>query len=517
MRADLVGRALPAGARGLHEVGRDGARDVHHLQPHPGVGGQEEGAVDRLLLDERRARLVVRERVPAPLGPQPRAVRLQQRVVLRVHQHEAVEAGDDAHALQELGVVDVRVGRVGVRHEGLEAQRALRVLALDVRQRRGGQRAPEAEVRDDLALGHVALGAEQVDRRHRRIGQRVLDDGGEAACGRRAGAGREVLALRVAGILEVRVHVDRARQHHEAARVDHLVRARERVVVDRDRRDALAVDDHVGREDAVVGGDRAVGDDRPLALAHRSSSPSSAPQRTRVVCRQAEGLQVADEAGARPVPVAAETAADAQPVDQPRDDAGLRHGLEVGPQDALRGAGGEHVGDQELPVAVGLHQHRGKGRVALGVRPHLRPEAPLLLARRVVRDALAHHRVELAERVRARVDAGAGGRDPVVGRGLEAGRDQRLLVGEPVAGHAGGEAALAGDVAQGGRLQALAQDHALRGGDELGAPVDAPPARARGGVTHGAAPRRREPRACGRASGPRRRRPRRRSPPRARG
>ena len=52
----------------------------------------------------------------------------------------------------------------------------------------------------------------------------MLDHGRDAAGRGRHRAGREVLALGVAGILEVRVHVDRAGHHDEPGGVDQLVR-----------------------------------------------------------------------------------------------------------------------------------------------------------------------------------------------------------------------------------------------------------------------------------------------------
>ena len=66
------------------------------------------------------------------------------------------------------------------------------------------------------------------------------------------------------GILEVRVRVDRAGQDHQPGGVDHLVGAAA-VGAAADRGDAAVLDQDVGREDAVVGGERAAGDDRALA------------------------------------------------------------------------------------------------------------------------------------------------------------------------------------------------------------------------------------------------------------
>ena len=109
VRADLHRHALPARLRRRDEVGADRARDVHDLEPDARLPREEDRAVDGLLLDQRRAALVVCERVAPPLRLQPCVIRAQHRVVLRVDQDRAVEARDDLHPGEQLGVVDVRV------------------------------------------------------------------------------------------------------------------------------------------------------------------------------------------------------------------------------------------------------------------------------------------------------------------------------------------------------------------------------------------------------------------------
>ncbi len=54
----------------------------------------------------------------------------------------------------------------------------------------------------------------------------MLEHRRDATRGGRHGAGREVLAFRVAGVLEVGVHVDRAGHHDEPGGIDQLVRRR---------------------------------------------------------------------------------------------------------------------------------------------------------------------------------------------------------------------------------------------------------------------------------------------------
>ena len=65
--------------------------------------------MDGLLLNEGRPRLVVGKRVDAALRLHPCQSRLQQRVALGMHQHQPVDRLHLAHAVQELGVADVRI------------------------------------------------------------------------------------------------------------------------------------------------------------------------------------------------------------------------------------------------------------------------------------------------------------------------------------------------------------------------------------------------------------------------
>ena len=264
VRADLHRHALRARLRAGDEFCADRTRDVDDLEANARLLREEDRAVDRLLLDERRPSLVVRERVAPPVRLQPRVVRAHHCVVLRVHEHEAVQARDDLHPREQLRVVDVRVLGFGERHECLEAARALAPLAGDLGQRRPRQRAPEAEV-DDCELAHaVALLGERLGGDRERDRQRMLDDRRDPARGRRHRPGRIVLALRVAEILVMDVRVDGAREDVQAVGVDDLVSAGERAVIVRKRDDPLTLDHDVRPEDAVGRGDGAVGDHGPL-------------------------------------------------------------------------------------------------------------------------------------------------------------------------------------------------------------------------------------------------------------
>ena len=263
MRADLRGRLLPARPRRRDEVDGDRARGVDDLQPGARVPSEVERAVRGLLLGEDRRTRIFRmgHRVAPAGGTQSSDVRAQQRVALGVDEHERAERRRGAHTLEQLGVGDVRVGRLGHRHERLEAHRALRPLPLHVLERGRRQRSPQPEVDDDLGRRHLALARVEVDGRHRRVAQRVLDDRGEAAGGGRHCPRGEVLALGVARILEVRVRVDRPGHHDRARCVDDLIRAREHVLVGGQGGDPLPFDHDVGGEHTVVSGHRRVRDD----------------------------------------------------------------------------------------------------------------------------------------------------------------------------------------------------------------------------------------------------------------
>ena len=136
MRADLHRHRPPGALLLAHERRADGARDVHDLDPHAGVRCEVQRAVHRLLLDERRAGLVMGHRVDAAGGPHPRNACLQERVALGVHEHEPAHGLHLAHAVEELGVGHVGVRGIRDRHERLERSRALGPLTCDLGNRR---------------------------------------------------------------------------------------------------------------------------------------------------------------------------------------------------------------------------------------------------------------------------------------------------------------------------------------------------------------------------------------------
>ena len=86
------------------------------------------------------------------------------------------------------------------------------------------EQSVEAEIDMGLFGGHAVLGGENFGGAGRRNGVRHVEHGGDAAERRRRGAALEVLLVRIAGIAEMHVVVDRAWQHVQAGGVERLAR-----------------------------------------------------------------------------------------------------------------------------------------------------------------------------------------------------------------------------------------------------------------------------------------------------
>jgi hypothetical protein len=144
--------------------------------------------------------------------------------VLGVDDQQPVEAGQR----RQVGVQARRVQRrellnAGVEQEALEPEHAGVVQAAQLPQVARDRPTPEAHVDEALALGALALDLEggHVHGRRDRV-QRHVDDGGHAAGGGGPGGGREPLPLGAAGLVDVHVGVDQARQQdHVVPEVDH--------------------------------------------------------------------------------------------------------------------------------------------------------------------------------------------------------------------------------------------------------------------------------------------------------
>ena len=282
-----------------HEVGADGARDVHDLDAarRRAPRGRARGARP----PPRRTPGATRGARAGRGGPRRACARCRPAAASRSRRARARARRSPRPRACPPGTR--RRSTCG--YEGSESgMKALKPIAPSAcwpsmsRQRRRRQRAPQAEVDDDLALGHLALLAVQLDRRDRRVGQRVLDHGRDAAGRRRLVPGGEVLALGVSGILEVRVHVDRAGHHDEPGGVDQLVGAARGAGLG-ERGDAVALDHDVGGEHAVVRRDRAARDHRALLPCRHSPTLANSYMRrkTSVARRLAGHTDAVDRAG----------------------------------------------------------------------------------------------------------------------------------------------------------------------------------------------------------------------------
>ena len=291
VRAGL-GEDRDAGVARLHHVLEGLARrQVHEVHRRVGQLRQLDAAMRGLALQDRRPRQCVVARRGVALRQRLADQQLDDVAVLGMQRHHAAMLADQAHGLEDGGIVDHHAARIG--HEHLEAAHALvadGVLhvaqdgLVDVRQDdveaivdAGADRRPGLRARDGVERALVlALEGE-------------VDDGGGAAEGRRARAGLVVVAGgRVAeGVVQVGVAVDAAGQHQQAGGVNHPgVRADVEPLADHG--DLAVLEQHVGvvvvhgRDDAAVADQGAVAHaaapwvvSRPAACRARASIATS--------------------------------------------------------------------------------------------------------------------------------------------------------------------------------------------------------------------------------------------------
>ena len=120
-----------------------------------------------------------------------------------------------------------------------------------------GQQAVEAEIDIGLLCGCL-LGAQLHHAAGRRMGVRHLEDRGRAAHGGGGGAGLPILLVRVAGLAEMDMDVDRAGQDVQAGDIHHLLRRGHRCS-GTDGEDYTILDRHVGAKASAAGHYRAAG------------------------------------------------------------------------------------------------------------------------------------------------------------------------------------------------------------------------------------------------------------------
>src|SRR5205807_3971857 len=240
-----------------------------------GVGDHDAGAGQAR--DQRRLRrrdLLGLPRPPlrddpvvAPAGLAQRLLTLPgDRVVLAVAQHQPVEPGGGAEALQEVAGQQ-RGHAVGLARDHLEVRGAGlphlghpgEAVRPDVPGEAEIDQRPAVEVGDLLAqAGGVAHGGA--------VG--VLDHRGGPAGRRRRASGDEVLALRIAGVHEVDVAVDDSGHREQPARVHDLRRRR----VEGAESDDPPLPDVDVRGEAPAGGDHGRSVDREIDHAIRTTT-----------------------------------------------------------------------------------------------------------------------------------------------------------------------------------------------------------------------------------------------------
>ncbi len=141
--------------------------------------------------------------------------------VLRVHDEQAAEPGDLGERAAQL--LPVELGELldaGGRQERLEAEDPGVVQCAQVLDVVGQGAAPEADVDVCLGRGDGLLDAQVGDRRGGRDRvERHVDQGRDAAGGRRARGGPEALPLGAARVVDVHVGVDEAGQQDVVAEV----------------------------------------------------------------------------------------------------------------------------------------------------------------------------------------------------------------------------------------------------------------------------------------------------------
>ena len=157
----------------------------------------------------------MRKRIGAPGRTQPRLAPLHDRVGL------GMQRNTFSGARHRLEGFEHRAGggrgnlAEGIAHVALEADHACRQRR-HMLDRVLAEQAVEAEVHMCFLGRHLVLGGEDIGCAGRRNRIRHVEHGGDAAerCCRRAA--REVFLVRIAGVAEMHVHVDRAGQHMHA-------------------------------------------------------------------------------------------------------------------------------------------------------------------------------------------------------------------------------------------------------------------------------------------------------------
>lgn len=219
------------------------------------------GAAHGLDCDHRGPRGKVRERIEAPRIAHARLAPLHDGIGLCVQRDPFAGAGDDLEGLEHRAGRWARNLSEGVAHIELEADHAAVDQRRHMLDRVLAEEPVEAEI-DVRAGGRDAVLVRQhVGRAGRRNGVGHVEHGGDAAECRGGRTGLKVLLVRIAGVAEMHMHIDRARQDMEPLRVQHLARRRHRLVR-ADDHDHAVLDRNAGIDDGIRRHDLAAADNK---------------------------------------------------------------------------------------------------------------------------------------------------------------------------------------------------------------------------------------------------------------
>jgi hypothetical protein len=175
-------------------------------------------------------------------------------VVLGVDGDKAPELRALLHPLVESQVVGgLEVLDAGERHERLEADCPALGELVEPADVAGNEPGPEAKVYERRPLGHRELRTERHGvQRRRRVVQRHVTVGGDAARRESRGPCLEALPMRAAGVVEMHVYVDATGEDVETVRVNLLPRPAGDLLR---YLDDLSVSDRVIRRADAIGAD----------------------------------------------------------------------------------------------------------------------------------------------------------------------------------------------------------------------------------------------------------------------
>ena len=236
---------------------------MQHVQASSGGAREPKHALRRAPRGLRIAPDGMRRRL-APLGQMEAFA--QARFVFRMHSH----APPPCHQRGQNVFVAIEQQRAGRGTEKrLHARHTRRLLQFAKRadvMRRG------ADVERIIAM-HASLRARELvfegeAGRGRRMGVRHFEDGRDPAQNRGAAAALRIFLVFIAGLAEMHLGIDHARQHVEASRLENGGRFRGQVS---DGGDAATADAHIGFADSVWAGDRSAADEQVEHLSGRLS------------------------------------------------------------------------------------------------------------------------------------------------------------------------------------------------------------------------------------------------------